>query len=176
MMLHILQRWSAATALALLTLPAAPLEAQVPAFVTGSAGASFDVDERDPVSGGGFAFLTEVGLRFRRVAVGAEFGRHTLGGDRKARQYGAFARLAANVGRRFEPYLVVGLADYRYSPPAGAGARAFGGSLGLGVGLVLIDPNVRLVLEGRYHSSLEGVGTISSQEFMVVSLGLEFRL
>lgn len=175
-MLQTLRRWFLTLALVPLAVEASPLAAQLPVFVIGSAGASFDVDERDPVGGGGFAFVTGAGLRFRRIAFGAEFGQHTLGGDRKARQYGAFLRLAATSGRRIDPYFVLGVADYRYSPATGTRTRAMGGSLGPGVGLALIDPNVRVVLEGRYHTSLDRIGTISSQEFVAVSLGIELRL
>jgi opacity protein-like surface antigen len=159
-----------------MVLHASPLVGQLPVFVTASAGASFDVDERDPAHGGGFAFLTGVGLHFRRVAFGAEFGHHALGGDRKAKQYGAFLRLAATSGRRINPYVIVGVAGYRYSPATGTRTQTVGGSLGPGLGFSLIVPNVRIVLEGRYHTSLDRIGTISSQEFMAVALGLEFRL
>jgi len=174
-MLPTLRSWFFTLALLPLALSAPPIAAQLPVFLVGSAGASFDVDERDPVSGGGFAFLTGVGLRFHRVALGGEFGQHALGGDRKAKQYGAFLRLAATEARRVEPYLLLGVADYQYGPATGTRTRALGASVGPGVTFALLDPRIRVLLEGRFHTSLDRIGTISSQEFMSVALGLEFR-
>jgi hypothetical protein len=174
-MFQTLQRWPLTLVPVLLILLARVAAAQVPVFLVGSAGGAFDVGERDPMGGGGLAFQTGLGLRFNRVALGGEFGQHALGAARKARQYGAFLRLAATAGRRVEPYLVLGVAVYRFSFGTGSGPRSLGAGVGPGVTFVLLDPAMRVLLEGRFHSSLDRLGTIASQEFVSVVLGLELR-
>jgi hypothetical protein len=152
------------------------LEAQVPLFVTGSGGASFDVDDRDPQTGGGLGFLAGIGVRLPRIAFGAEFGQHSLGQDRKAKQYGAFLRAPALSGGRVRPYLVAGVADYRYSPAVGNRTSALGGSIGPGLMFSLLSNQASVVLEARYHASFDRIGTISSQEFVSITLGLDLGL
>ncbi len=159
-------------------LPLAPLPAagQVPVVVTGAAGATFDIDDRDPESGGGFSVLTGIGLRLSRLTIGAEFGRHSVGNDRKARQYGAFVRLPARTSGRVRPYFVLGLADYRYSPAFGGKTHAIGGSVGPGVLLSVASSHVHLLLEARFHTSFDRIGTISSQEYLGITAGVGFSL
>jgi hypothetical protein len=170
-MLRSFTRISALTLLA--ALVAGGVRAQVPVFVTTSAGAAIDIDETDPVTGGGFAFLGGAGLHFPRVAFGAEFGQHSLGHDRKAKQYGLFVRLPAVTTGRVRPYLVVGVADYRYSPATGRRTRALGGSLGPGVAFRVATPRAAINIETRFHSSFDQIGTISSQDFVGVTMGLD---
>lgn len=150
--------------------------AQIPLFVTGAVGGSFDIDDRDPLSGGGFAYLTGIGLRFPRVAFGAEFGQHALGGDRKARQYGGFTRFPATSGGRVRPFFVAGLADYRYSPAAGRRSHALGGSVGPGLAIALLSDRASVQLEARFRASFDRIAAISSQEFLSIMMGLEVGL
>ncbi len=150
--------------------------AQLPLVATGMAGVSFDIDDRDPVSGGGFSFLSEVGLAYPRIEFGAEVGQHRLGNDRKAGQYGAFIRFTAPASRRAVPYLVAGLAQYRYTPAGSGSTHALGGSLGPGVRLGLDQGHLALVLEARFHTSFERARVISSQDFIAVSAGLRLAL
>jgi hypothetical protein len=150
--------------------------AQIPLFVTGSVGASYDVDDRDPRAGGGFAYLTGVGLWFPRVAFGAEFGQHALGGDRKTKQYGAFVRFPATSGGRVRPFFVAGLADYRYTPASGGKSHALGANVGPGVTVALASERASLLLEARFHASFDRIAAISSQEFLSIMLGLQLGL
>ena len=147
--------------------------AQMPVFVSGSAGAAVDIDETDPVTGSGFAFLAGIGLRFPRFAIGAEFGQHSLGHDRKAKQYGVFGRLPAVTTGRVRPYLVIGVADYRYSPTTGRRTHALGGSLGPGIALSVLAPRVGIIIETRFHSGFDQTGTLSSQDFVGITMGLD---
>jgi hypothetical protein len=162
----------AVTVLALLLGGAGTVRAQRP-FISGLAGAAFDLDQATPGAGGGFSLLSQVGLRLRGVVFGAEFGRHLRGGDRKARQYGAFVRVPATVSRWIEPYLTIGLGLYRYAPGSGTRARAIGGSLGPGIAFTLGQARARLLLEGRFHTALDKIGTIASQDFFGIGAGLE---
>lgn len=161
---------------ALVSLAPLRAPAQVPLEITGTAGATFDVDDRDPESGGGFSFLTGIGLRLPRLTLGAEFGQHTVGNDRKAKQYGAFVRVPATTEGRVRPYFVLGIADYRYSPAFGGRTHAIGGSVGPGLRLSVVPSRIHLLLEARFHTSFDGIGTISSQEYLGVSAGLGFSL
>jgi hypothetical protein len=165
----------AAVASLLILLPR-PGAAQLPLFVSGAVGGSYDIDDRDPETGGGFGFLTGVGLRFKQVAFGAEFGQHALGGDRKARQYGAFVRLPASSGGPVRPYLVAGVADYRYSPSTGSKRHALGGSVGPGATFALGSWHASAILEARFHSSFDQLAAVSSQEFLSVMVGLQLAL
>ncbi|HMV33447.1 MAG TPA: hypothetical protein PKA50_15115 [Gemmatimonadales bacterium] len=158
-----------------LTLPVGAA-AQLPLVASGMAGVSFDIDDRDPVSGGGFSFLTEAGLAYARIEFGAEVGQHNLGNDRKAKQYGAFVRFTAPASRRAVPYLVAGLAQYRYSPAGSGSTHALGGSLGPGVRLGLDEGHLALLLEARFHTSFERARVISSQDFIAVAAGLRLAL
>ena len=157
----------------LLGLLPAGVCAQVPLFVTGSAGAAIDIDQTDPVTGGGFAFLAGIGLRYPRFSFGAEFAQHSLGHDRKAKQYGVFGRLPAVTAGAVRPYLVIGVADYRYSPTSGRRTHALGGSLGPGVAFRVLSQRVGIVIETRFHSSFDQIGTISSQDFVGITVGLD---
>ena len=161
---------------ALFILFAGPAAAQVPVFVNGSIGGSYDIDDRDPLTGGGFAYLVGVGLRFRQLAVGAEFGQQSLGGGRKAKQYGAVARFSAGSSGPVRPYFVVGVSDYRYSPAANGNRSAVGGSVGPGVAFALASWRVSALLEARFHSSFDRIAAVSSQEFLSVMVGLQFGL
>lgn len=164
-----------AVALALLILILArPVAGQSAVVLTGVAGASFDIDDRDPETGGGFSFLTGIGLRLSRVSFGAEFGQHAVGQDRKAKQYGVFVRLPATTGGRVEPYFVLGVADYRYSPAAGGKTHSLGGSVGPGVLLNVASSPVRILFEVRFHTSFDRISTISSQDYVAVGAGLGF--
>jgi hypothetical protein len=145
---------------------------QVAVIATGAAGASFDIDDRDPETGGGFSFLTGFGLRLSRVSFGAEFGQHAVGQDRKAKQYGVFVRLPATTGGRAEPYFVLGVADYRYSPAAGGKTHSLGGSVGPGVFVNVARSPVRVLFEARFHTSFDRISTISSQDYVAISAGL----
>ncbi|MBK7714781.1 MAG: hypothetical protein IPI38_05095 [Gemmatimonadetes bacterium] len=165
-----------ASLLALLLAVPAGASAQVPLVASGMAGVSFDLDDRDPVSGGGFSFLTQVGVALSRIEFGAEVGQHQLGSDRKASQYGAFLRFTAPALRRAVPYLVAGLAQYRYSPAGSGTSHALGGSLGPGVRLRLDEAHLSLLLEARFHTSFERMRVISSQDFIAVSAGLRLAL
>jgi hypothetical protein len=170
-------RFAARIALAgFLALGPRALHAQVPVFVTGSAGGAVDIDQTDPVTGGGFAFLSGVGLRFARVMFGAEFGQHSLGHDRKAKQYGGFLRLPAVTRGRVRPYLVAGVADYRYSPATGRRSQALGGSIGPGIAFSLLSPHAFVNLETRFHTAFDQIGAISSQDFVAITLGLDLGL
>lgn len=165
--------WRLVVAMTLiLPFPARPVAGQVAVVVTGAAGASFDIDDRDPETGGGFSFLTGVGLRVSRISFGAEFGQHAVGQDRKAKQYGAFVRLPATSGGRVEPYFILGVADYRYSPSAGGKTRSLGGSVGPGVFLNVASSPVHVLFEARFHTSFDRISTISSQDYVAVSAGL----
>jgi hypothetical protein len=164
-----------AVALALLiSILARPVAGQVAVVLTGVAGASFDIDDRDPETGGGFSFLTGIGLRLSRISFGAEFGQHAVGQDRKAKQYGVFLRLPATTGGRVEPYFVLGVADYRYSPAAGGKSHSPGGSVGPGVLLNVASSPVRVLFEVRFHTSFDRISTISSQDYVAVGAGLGF--
>jgi hypothetical protein len=77
------------------------------------------------------------------------------------------------VSRWIEPYLTIGLGLYRYTPGSGARARAVGGSLGPGIAFALGQARVRLLLEGRFHTALDKIGTIASQDFFGIAAGLE---
>lgn len=165
---------SSVVLLSLLFLAPPQAGAQVPLEVTGAAGASFDLDDRNPESGGGFSFLTGIGVRLSRLTVGAEFGQHTTGNDRKAKQYGVFVRLPAVTEGRVRPYFVLGIADYRYSPAFGGRTHAVGGSVGPGLQLAVASTHVHLLLEARFHTSFDRIGTISSQEYLGVGAGLGF--
>ncbi len=150
--------------------------AQLPLVASGMAGVSFDINDDDPVSGAGFSFLAEVGLAYSRIEFGAEAGQHNLGRDRKARQYGAFVRFTAPALRRVVPYLVAGLAQYRFSPAGSGSSHALGGSLGPGVRFGLDQAHLALLLEARFHTSFERARVISSQDFVSVSAGLRLAL
>jgi hypothetical protein len=139
-------------------------------------GASYDIGDNGPASGGGFSYLTSIGLRLSRVTLGAEFGQHGIGDDRKAKQYGAFLRLPAVTAGRARPYLVVGIADYRFSPVSAGRTHSIGGSVGPGILVGLASYRVHLVFEARFHTSFDQIGTISSQEFLGVSAGLGVSL
>lgn len=152
-----------------------PATGQVAVVVTGAAGASFDIDDRDPETGGGFSFLTGIGLRLSRVSFGAEFGQHAVGQDRKAKQYGVFVRLPATTGGRAEPYFVLGVADYRYSPATGGKTHSLGGSVGPGVFVNVAKSPVRVLFEARFHTSFDRISTISSQDYVAISAGLGLR-
>lgn len=147
--------------------------AQVPIYLTAAGGAAIDIDQTDPVTGGGWAFLVGAGVHFPRVAFGAEFGRHSLGHERSARQYGVFVRLPAVTAGRVRPYLVIGVADYRYSPTSGPRTHTLGGSVGPGITIRVPSSAVAIKIETRFHSSFDQIGTISSQDFVGVTTGLE---
>ncbi|MEO8139150.1 MAG: hypothetical protein ABI742_05865 [Gemmatimonadota bacterium] len=160
-------------ALILPFLVARQATAQLPIFAAGFAGAGFDVGTTSPNSGGGFSYQAEIGLRFRRLTIGGEFGQHDIGGDRKARLIGAFVRLGATTTGQVRPYLVLGFGDYRYSPSAAGKTRALGGNAGLGVLFPIGGNRAGVLLEARYHSAFDGVGSISSREFASVVAGLQ---
>jgi hypothetical protein len=71
------------------------------------------------------------------------------------------------------PYLVVGFGDYRYSPNASGKARALGGNAGLGVLFRVAGDRAGLMLEARFHSAFDGVGSISAREFASVGAGVQ---
>jgi hypothetical protein len=152
------------------------LKAQVPVFITGSAGASLDVDSSDPVTGGGFCYLAGIGLRLTRVHFGGEIASHGLGHSRTARQLGAFARLPAMTRGPVRPYLVVGVADYRYDANSVPHRGALGGSIGAGAEFAVLSRHAGLVLEARFHTAFDKIGTISTQDFLSIGLGLDFGL
>ncbi len=160
-------------ALALPLLMVRPLAAQLPLFVAATAGAGFDVGNNSPTSGGGFAYQAEVGLHFHRLTVGGEYGHHEIGGGRSARFIGAFARLPASTTGPVRPYLVLGFGDYRYTPNLTGNSRAFGGNAGLGAYIPVGGERAAIILEARYHSAFEGMGSISAREFASVGAGLQ---
>lgn len=149
-----------------------PVQAQVPLFIAGMAGAAFDAGETSPSTGGGFSYQAEVGVRFGHLMPGLEFARHRMGGGRSARFLGVFARLPATLTGPARPYLVVGFGDYRYSPHSSGKARALGGNAGLGVLFPLAGNRAGVMLEARFHSAFDGVGSISAREFASVEAGL----
>jgi hypothetical protein len=168
-------RWLVSVVVPILLAPD-PLAGQVPLVLTGSMGATFDIGDNGPASGGGFSYHTGIGLRLSRLTLGAEFGQHGLGDDRKAKQYGAFLRFPAMTAGRARPYLVVGVADYRFTPVPAGRTHSLGGSVGPGVLVALASRRVHLVLEARFHTSFDQIGTLSSQEFLGVSAGLGVSL
>jgi hypothetical protein len=155
-----------------LLLAARPVQGQVPLFVAGMAGAAFDAGQASPSSGGGFAYLAQLGVRLGHLLPGAEFARYQMGGGRSARFLGVFARLPATTTGPARPYFVVGLGDYRYSPHSSGKARAFGGNAGLGVSFPVAGNRAGLMLEARFHSAFDGVGSISAREFASVEAGV----
>jgi hypothetical protein len=167
-------RWWVAPCL-IITMAAAPVAGQTAVVVTGAAGASFDIDDRDPETGGGFSFFTSAGLRLARVSFGVEFGRYAVGHERKARQLGAFVRVPALSEGRVEPYFVLGLADYRYTAPAGGTNHSLGGSVGPGVLLHVASSPAHVLLEARFHTSFDRISTIASQDYVAISAGLGVR-
>ncbi len=159
--------------LILLMLVVRPAQAQLPLFIAGAAGAAFDVGATNPTSGGGFSYQADLGVRLGRVVPGAEFAEHRTGGGRMARFIGVFVRLPATTTGPARPYLVVGFGDYRYSPNASGKARALGGNAGLGAFFPVGGHLAGLMLEARYHSAFDGVGSISAREFASVEAGLQ---
>jgi hypothetical protein len=159
--------------LVLSVLCARQATAQLPVFAAGFAGAAFDVGATSPVSDGGFSYQAELGLHFRRVMLGGEFAQHRIGGGRKARFIGAFVRIPAIASGHVRPFFVAGFGDYRYSPSAAGKTRALGGNAGIGILFPLGGERAGLVIEARYHSAFDGVGSISSREFASVGAGLQ---
>lgn len=153
-----------------------PLRAQVPLVIHGQAGIAVDVDDQDGASGAGFSGLTGIGVRIRTLEFGGEVGQHSLGRDRKAKQYGAWLRAFASGRGRVRAYLVAGLANYRYSPSNGNRTQAIGGSIGPGALFLLGDAPVGVLLEARFHSGFDRLGVIASQEFLTLSAGLRIGL
>lgn len=162
--------------LLLLLMAPAGLSAQVGFAVTGLAGASFDIDDRDPVTGGGLAGIGDLGVVLREVEFGGEFGEHGLGHGRTARQIGAYARFWPPVSGRAQPFLVIGLASYRYDPAPGNRSHAAGGSLGGGVQFPLLGQRIGSLVEVRFHSSFDRIRLLSTQDFISVMLGLRAEL
>ena len=162
--------------LLLCLLVPAGLRAQVGVAATGLAGVSFDIDDRDPVTGGGVAGIADLGVVLREIEFGAEFGDHGLGHGRGARQYGAYARFWPPVRGRAAPYLVVGLASYHYYPVPGNHSHAFGGSLGGGVRFPILGSRAGTLVEVRFHSSFDRIRLLSTQEFISGMLGLRLDL
>jgi hypothetical protein len=77
-------------------------------------------------------------------------------------------------GRRVEPYLLLGLGVYRYSPATGSRSHAVGGSVGPGLAFTIARSRARVLFESRFHSALDRIGTIAGEEFVTVAAGLEF--
>jgi hypothetical protein len=154
-------------------LCARELDAQLPVFAAGFAGAAFDVGRTSPASDGGFSYQAELGFRVRRIMLGAELAQHRIGGGRQARFIGGFLRVPAASSGRVRPYFVAGFGDYRYSPSAAGKTRSLGGNAGLGVLFQLGSERASLVIEARYHSAFDGVGSISAREFASVEAGLQ---
>lgn len=159
--------------LCLLPLLARPGQAQIPIFIAGTAGAAFGAGATTPTSGGGFSYQAELGLRLRGVVPGAEFAEHRTGGGRTARFLGVFVRLPGTTTGPARPFLVVGFGDYRYALNASGKARALGGNAGLGVLFPVGGDRAGLMLEARYHSAFDGVGSISAREFASVAAGVQ---
>jgi hypothetical protein len=154
----------------------AGLRAQMALVGHGQGGVSVDIDDQDAASGAGFSFLTGLGIRLRTVEFGGEFGHHMLGRDRKAKQYGGWLRVFAPGRGGVRAFLVVGVANYRYSPATGSRTQAMGGSIGPGVLFPLGDPRAGVFLEARFHSGFDRLGVIASQEFLSLTAGLRLGL
>ena len=169
-------RWRVILGLLLFVVPSG-LQGQVPLFVTGFAGAAFNTDENTPSEGGGgFSYQTEVGLRFRHVSFGGEFGQHSTGGDFKTRVFGGFARFPSYLGDGpVQIYLALGLGAYRFSPSGGKSSTTVGGSLGPGVSFGLRGSPVAFNLEARFHSTFDRLPTINHQQFVSALGGVELR-
>jgi hypothetical protein len=165
-----------ACVISLLVLLARPVQAQLPVYIAGFAGAAFDVGSDAPNSGGGFSYQGQIGARVGKVVVGAEYGHHTMGQDRKAQVFGALIRIPALATGIVRPYFVAGIAEYKYAPSIGGKSRALGGSAGLGAFFTFGSEQVGAVLEARFHSAVSGLGSLSSREFAAVLAGLQIGL
>lgn len=161
--------------LLLLALPGM-LNGQVRFMAAGTAGAGFSLNDIGPGTGGGFGYQGAVGIVLRGVTIGGEVGEHSLGFDRKARIFGGFVRLSGSGSGPIQPYFVVGVGAYRYSPASAGSATAVGGSVGPGARFRLGSPRVSLLLEARLHTDLEGARQVSIQEFLTVMGGFQIGL
>lgn len=165
--------------LLLLLLPLlvpATAAAQSRLFVAGLVGAGFSLSDVGPGTGGGFSGQGAVGVGIRGVTLGGEVADHSLGYDRKVRIIGGFARFSAFGAGPVQPYLALGVGAYRYALVSGGGTTSLGGSIGPGALFRLGVPRVRLLLEARLHTDLDGVAQVSTQEFLSVLGGVQIGL
>jgi hypothetical protein len=171
------QRRTWALALLLVGLLPAGLAAQLPVFVSGTAGGAFNTDENTPGgTSGGFAYQTQLGLRLAHVAFGGEYASYSTGADVTSRVFGGFVRFPSYLGDSpTQIYLALGLGVYRFSPSAGKGSTTAGGSLGPGVSIGLRNVPVAFVAEVRFHSTFDKLPRINNQQYIAVLGGAELR-
>lgn len=162
-------------AILLLALPGM-LNGQLRFMAAGTAGAGFSLNDIGPGTGGGFGYQGALGVLLRGVTIGGEVGAHSLGYDRKARIFGGFVRLSGFASGPIQPYFVLGVGAYRYTPASGGSATAIGGSVGPGARFQLGSPRLSLLLEARLHTDLEGTRQVSTQEFLAVLGGFQVGL
>jgi hypothetical protein len=143
-------------------------------FVGGGAGLAFDLNEQAGETGGGFGYYGDIGIRFRSLAIGGEYQKLQYGDDRKARTVGGFVRAHAFDTQQVSPYLVLGIAAYRFSPVAGGSTNTVGGSFGLGTLVRLGDSGLRLQLEARFHTSFDQYANLTRQELLAATAGVQW--
>lgn len=163
--------------LALLLLAPMGLAAQLPIFVTGTAGGAFNTDENTPEgTGGGFAWLAQAGLRLAHVSLGGEYATYRTGRGAKTKVFGGFARFPTNLGEStIQLYLTVGLGVYQFSPSNAKSSSTAGGSIGPGVSLGLPSTPLAFMAEVRFHSTFDKLPRINSQQYLGVLGGVELR-
>lgn len=161
----------------LLSFSATVVQAQLPLFATGLAGGAFFTDDNLPGGGGGgFAFQTDLGLRYPRVAFGGEFGEYRTGGDFKTRVFGGFIRLPSAGNGPVHLYFAAGLGAYQALPSTGGSRTTAGGSLGPGADITLVPHRLGLLIEARFHSTFDRLSGINRQQFLALLGGIELRL
>ena len=145
-------------------------------FVVGTAGLAVDLNEQDGASGADVGTTLGVGFRLRTLSLGGEWSELRYGADRKARIFGGFVRAGALGTRAVQPYLVLGLGAYRFTPTAGGASTIFGGSFGPGALFTLGGGRLHAVLEARFHTTFDQYATLTRQELLTAMAGLQIGL
>ncbi|HWA59042.1 MAG TPA: hypothetical protein VG692_17440 [Gemmatimonadales bacterium] len=157
-------------------LPASAL-AQLPGFVAGFGGGTFNTETNAPEgTSGGFAYQAQAGVRLAHVHFGAEFGSYTTARNAKSQIFGAFARFPSYIGQsEAQIFLGIGLGVYRFDPISGKHSTTAGGSIGPGVSIGLKGVPLAVLAEVRFHSTFDKLPRINGQEFIAALGGLELR-